>query len=222
MKLHHANIVIGANGRGFVFEILENQLSFETRGNPDFLLVESESLGIDDARDLERWAMGKPLVGETKAALLIAASMTFESQNALLKILEEPPPGTYIFINLESLGGLLPTFLSRVAVLKSTEHNADEFKRGREVSSQDGAREFLHSKIKERLAAIRSLARKEDKSGMKELLKNLEIISYQDYKTKTTDEARAEAIKNILTAKVFSAARGSSPKMLLEWLACVI
>ena len=48
---------------------------------------------------------------------------------------------------------------------------------------------------------------------MKELIKDLEKIAYKD---------GSKNIKNILTAKIFASARGSSPKMLLEWLACVI
>lgn len=195
-------------------------MGFKTRGNPDFWLLESEVFGIDDARSFGSWAAGKPLLGTIKVSLIVARSMTVEAQNALLKTLEEPPPGTYIFIHLESLGGLLPTFLSRVAVWKSAEGRIDG-SNGKALSQTD-AHLFLHSQIKERLATIRSLAKKEDKTGMRELLKNLEIEAYQNYKTDGIKPASKEALKNILTAKVFASARGSSPKMLLEWLACVI
>jgi DNA polymerase III delta prime subunit len=207
-KLHHANVLIGEDCRGLVFEILEKDLSFRVKANPDFLLIESQSLGIDDARNLERWAIGKPLSGETKASLIIAKSITHEAQNALLKVLEEPPLGTYIFINLESLGGLLPTFISRVRILNLLKKKVPD-----DEKSQNDAHKFFHSKIKEKLSLIRSLSKDENKTRMKELIKNLEEIAYKN---------GSENMKNILTAKIFASARGSSPKMLLEWLSCVL
>lgn len=205
-KIHHANIVLGEDCRSFVFEILEKSLNFNTKANPDFLLVEKESLGIDDARNLERWVIGKPLLGEVKASLIIAKSITFEAQNALLKVLEEPPLGTYIFINLQSLGGLLPTFLSRVRVLNLPQNN---------FKGDSNSEKFLSSKIKEKLSLVQSLSKKESKNEMKELIKNLEEIAYKN-------NFKREDLKNILTAKIFASSRGSSPKMLLEWLSCVL
>jgi DNA polymerase III delta prime subunit len=218
-KIHHANVVIGrGDNRGFVFEILAKDLNFDVQANPDFLLIEEESFGIDDARNLEKWAIGKPLMGEMKVSLVVAKSITFEAQNALLKVLEEPTLGTYIFINLENLGGILPTFISRVRILQfpvSENSNA--------TSAENIGSNFFNSKIKEKLSIIRSLAKKEDKNDMKEIIKNLEIISYENYIKKTSSGTSGiEDMRNILTAKIFASSRGSSPKMLLEWLSCML
>jgi len=214
-KIHHANIVLG-NNRDFIFDILEKDLNFKIKANPDFLLVENDFFSIDDARDLEKWAMGKPLIGEIKVSLIIIKSIGHEAQNALLKVLEEPPLGTYIFINLESLGGLLGTFLSRVRVLAPTREAAP----GLTISV---GQKFLSSKIKERFFLIRSLSKNEDKNNSKEFIKNLERISYENYVgNMANDLTKAEAMKNILVAKIFASTRGSSPKMLLEWLSCVL
>ena len=81
------------------------------------------------------------------------------------------------------------------------------------------AHKFLQADIKEKFSIIQKLSKKEDKTYMKEMIKNLEEISYKNY---AQDISKAEIMKNILTAKIFATARGSSPKMLLEWLACVI
>ncbi len=206
-KLHHANIILGpGDHRHLVFGILEKDLNFNIHQNPDFLLLENESFGIDDARSLEKWAQGKPFTGEVKVSFLILGSITFEAQNALLKVLEEPPIGTYIFISLQNLGNILGTFLSRVRILDVAKND--------KIENID-AQAFLHSKIKERLASARSLSKKEDKSKMKDLIKNLEEVAYKE-------KASANHMKNILRAKVFASARGSSPKMILEWLACVL
>ena len=211
-KYHHANIIIGKEDyRNFVFDILLKDLNFDTKANPDFLLMESETFGIDDSRNMKKWVSGKPLLGEIKACLIVTNSITLEAQNALLKVLEEPPMGTYIFINIDSLGNLLPTFLSRVKVLDTS------------VVSEKLDSEFLDSNIKKKLTLIRSLTKNKDKTPMKELLKNLEEIAYKNYaKDIAGDVAKAKAMKNILTAKIFASSRGSSPKMLLEWLSCVL
>ena len=208
-KMHHANVIVGENVRNFVFEILERDLNFKTQANPDFLLIENESFGIDDARNFEKWVIGKPLLGGLKVSIMIIKSITHEAQNALLKVLEEPPFGTYIFINIESLGGLLPTFLSRVRILDAPKNNAEN----------NNAHKFLNSKIKEKLSLVQTLSKKnpsaDGKNEMKELIKNLEKIAYRN-------NFKHQNLKDILTAKIFASTRGSSPKMLLEWLSCVI
>ena len=220
-EIHHANVLIGKeNYHDFVFDILLNDLDFDIKANPDFLFVEKDFLGIDDARDLERWVAGKPLIGEIKVSFIVSKSITYEAQNALLKVLEEPPVGTYFFINLDSLGGLLPTFLSRVRILDaflvSESENIGE-------SEENNTLKFLNSKIKEKFAITRSLAKNKDKTPMKELISNLEEIYYKSYnKDIANDTEKARAMKNILTAKIFASTKGSSPKMLLEWLSCVL
>ncbi|MFH0804256.1 MAG: hypothetical protein V1896_01490 [Candidatus Zambryskibacteria bacterium] len=216
-KLHHANVIAGDDCRNFVFEILEKNLNFDVNANPDFLLLESPFFGIDDVRNFEKWVICKPLLGKVKVSLIIVKSITHEAQNALLKVLEEPPLGTYIFINLESLGGVLPTFISRVRILELPKPVKSVFETPQSPKTPftSEAEKFLFSKIKEKFALIRSLAKKEDKNEIKELIKNLEEIAYQN-------NFEPRNMKDILTAKIFASTRGSSPKMLLEWLSCVL
>lgn len=220
-RMHHANLVNWKGDvRSHIFGILESDLDFSTHANPDFLLLETESFGIDNARQLEDWAIGKPLVGGTKASVILARSITHEAQNALLKVLEEPPLGTYIFMSFQNVGNLLPTFHSRIRVLDTQDDEGsseDLDKQGAE------AKKFLDGGIKGKLAIIRSLSKKEDKEPMRELIKNLEAVSYKEYsKSKDPDLDDAARMKKALMAKIFAASRGSSPKMLLEWLSCVI
>jgi DNA polymerase-3 subunit delta' len=59
------------------------------------------------------------LEGRHRIALVGAANrMNPDAQNALLKTLEEPGPGTCIMLCADELGPLLPTVLSRVAHLR--------------------------------------------------------------------------------------------------------
>ena len=210
-NLHHSHIVLShTDQRQTVFDILKQDLGFEIQQNPDFLLLESDTFGIDEVKDLERWVIKKPFLSEVKASLLLVDSITFEAQNALLKILEEPPLGTYFFIHIGSLQNLLPTFLSRVQVLDLT-------KETRSVDSESliDATKFLRSDLKQKFALIRSLAKSDDKKDMKDLIQNLEMAAYKDKSTHNQ-------LKNILVAKTLVSARGSSPKMLLEWLSGMI
>ena len=220
-KLHHVNVIIGnKNYNNFIFGILLDDLNFDIKANPDFFLMERDFFGIDDARNLKNWSSGKPLMGEIKASLIVTKYITNDAQNALLKVLEEPPLGTYIFINLESLGGLLPTFLSRVKILNTPLISETE-KNEEVILSKASA--FLSAKMKERFALTYSLSINKNKTPMKELINNLEEIYYKRYaKDMTLDNSKSKAIKNILTAKIFASTRGSSPKMLLEWLSCVL
>lgn len=205
-KLHHANIILSNESPlQKVEEILLREIAFETKGNPDFLLFEEESFSIDSARDLERWAIGKPLLGGSKVCVILSRSINFEAQNAMLKTVEEPKEGTYFFLVLGSLGSVLPTLLSRVEVL--------DFLDKTEVNTK--TQKFLDAGIGERLSTIRSLHKNADKSKMKEFIVGLEGLA-------SGDSLKFSQKKNILKAKVYSMQRGASQKMLMEWLCCML
>jgi DNA polymerase III gamma/tau subunit len=81
----------------------------------DIEIIESEkTVGIGDIRKLQEKLFLKPLESEKKAVILEAFfGMTPDSQNAFLKVLEEPPADTIIMILTSSLDFVLPTVLSR-------------------------------------------------------------------------------------------------------------
>lgn len=213
--LHHANIYLG-DCRKEVYKILEEDLGLKIVGSPDFFFREGESFGIDDARALEKWAISKPFVGDKKVAYIIANALNWEAQNALLKVLEEPTYGTYFFIQLPNLSGVLPTFLSRVRVYD--ERRSEEATEGGRV-----AKDFLLSSIKARFSTVHSLSKGEDKGAMKDLIRSLENIAYSEYaKGGAINKEESEKMRRILTAKTFASLKGGSPKMVLEWLSCVL
>ncbi|MDZ7343284.1 MAG: hypothetical protein ONA90_02095 [candidate division KSB1 bacterium] len=75
---------------------------------------ENPYLLIDDVRGLKRDLAMTSYEGRGMVALILEADrMRAEAANALLKILEEPPPRTLIVLTAASLEGLLPTILSR-------------------------------------------------------------------------------------------------------------
>ena len=73
-----------------------------------------KSVGIEDVRIIQKKIYLKPIKSETKAIILKACNgLTIEAQNALLKILEEPPNNTIILLLVETGSQILPTILSR-------------------------------------------------------------------------------------------------------------
>jgi DNA polymerase III delta prime subunit len=77
-----------------------------------------KAMGIEDVRNIQKAILLKPFHGKTKAvALDLHKDITLEAQNALLKILEEPPNNTLIVIKIANRELLLPTIISRCKVV---------------------------------------------------------------------------------------------------------
>ncbi|GAC1369139.1 MAG: hypothetical protein NVSMB39_0660 [Candidatus Saccharimonadales bacterium] len=85
---------------------------------PDFLWVDrgdKASIGIEQVRGLISELSMRPFTaGATRVVVIDQAHLlTLEAQNALLKLLEEPPPSTLIILMAEQLQALLVTVRSR-------------------------------------------------------------------------------------------------------------
>lgn len=84
--------------------------------HPDIIFLGSEdtSIKVDEIRNLKRDALLRPNDAEKKVYIISSAgAMTHEAQDALLKILEEPPSFTHFILLCESSSDLLPTIVSR-------------------------------------------------------------------------------------------------------------
>ena len=87
--------------------------------HPDVLMIGGEgtprSFHVETVREIRRSAHILPNEAEYRVLILTGAEgMTPEAQNALLKILEEPPPHLLFILTCESRFQLLPTIQSRV------------------------------------------------------------------------------------------------------------
>ncbi|GIU81557.1 MAG: AAA family ATPase [Acidobacteria bacterium] len=100
-------------------EIAKSKVIFSN--HPDFgiVLPFKKQILIEAIRDLEEKANLEPFEASSKVFIIDEAEkMNDSSANALLKLLEEPPANTYIFL-ISSQPNLLPlTILSRVQVLQ--------------------------------------------------------------------------------------------------------
>jgi DNA polymerase III delta' subunit len=84
--------------------------------HPDLMVLtdEESKLGIAQIRSVIHQVLLRPIESSHKVVIFQEADrMTPDAQNALLKILEEPPKGVYFLLITKDLSGLLPTVISR-------------------------------------------------------------------------------------------------------------
>lgn len=134
--MHHAILFLGE--RAEVDKKIDS-LGLKLLGNPDVFIVDKESIGIDDARLLSERALEKAF-GDEKFFILKIQRITNEAQNALLKTLEDPTPGTHFVLSAKEAGIFLPTLLSRLQIERV----------GGELEDSE-AKKFLKKGIKQRL-----------------------------------------------------------------------
>lgn len=86
----------------------------------DLVIIEiDKTIGIEEIRNFQKKVFLKPLKGNVKAVLLKAdQGLTIEAQNALLKVLEEPPLNTIIILTISNQDHLLPTVRSRCKIVE--------------------------------------------------------------------------------------------------------
>jgi DNA polymerase-3 subunit delta' len=86
--------------------------------HPDVQLLSvtpgKKEIGIDRIRDVKRLMQLQPLRGKAKVAVIDEAHLlTIPAQNALLKVLEEPPARSFLLLVSSNPGALLATVRSR-------------------------------------------------------------------------------------------------------------
>ena len=96
--------------------------------HPDCIFVSGdEKTSVDDVRKIEEEAYLAPNEADSKVFILEDADeYNVQSQNALLKIIEEPPKGVRFILTASSAGALLPTVRSRVCTLSGSVRTFDD------------------------------------------------------------------------------------------------
>jgi len=108
-------------------EIEEEIIAIKNRLHPARIVAffKEDEFKVDDAREVIREAY----IAEAQTKYIILASKFFNetSQNALLKLLEEPPRNIEFIIITESKSALLPTVRSRMPLIshKSTKQRVE-------------------------------------------------------------------------------------------------
>lgn len=163
------------------------------QNNPDILLIdESSGWGIDQIRKINNFLSQKPFSHQSKIVVILETqNLNTESQNALLKNLEEPGINNYLILSTNKIKSILPTILSRCFTIKISEKSKFENKKRIEITE---------NLIKD-LALSEKLGK--DKEGILPLLENelhfhqQELIKNPNQKTKYLLEKIIKAIEMI-------------------------
>ncbi len=100
---------------------------------------EANSIKISEVRDFRNWLNLKSFEGKVKVFIFNQAErLTAEAQNALLKSLEEPPPGNVIVFLVPAAKSLFDTIASRATHIKVPSFSSQAI---RDLLIQSGASE---------------------------------------------------------------------------------
>ena len=125
---HHAYLYIGAHEPGILAArtFAAEKLGIEGVNHPDLAVFAYEGLfPIDHARRVITFASQAPVEGDKKLIVIAAGRLFVPSQNALLKLFEEPSEGTTPILIVPAEGMLLPTLRSRLIELPRVEGEID-------------------------------------------------------------------------------------------------
>ena len=179
--------------------------TFEAGTNPDFVSVEADkSIKVDQVRTL-REAARLHAMGEAGIAVVLeeADLMTPQAQNALLKLLEEPPDYVYILLAAPAHFKLLSTVVSRVFLLSLGEAGEEALDKEHEEKIQ-----AIAQKLAQALAGGTPYARLEaiaplegDKDLVREVLpavrKHLHAMLVKDFANAQRYLALIEGVRGL-------------------------
>jgi DNA polymerase III subunit delta' len=131
--LSHAHLIIGESGIGK--SLIAKEIAAKVLGKTDIKQYvdmlefknKKRSIGIDDVRIIIEEINKRPYEGNNKVIIIYEGEkITSQAQNALLKTIEEPPKGVYIFILCENSELILETIKSRCQIHRLNRLNGEE------------------------------------------------------------------------------------------------
>ncbi len=218
-SLHHAYLVPGdlMVNEPLVISFVEEVLKGSVIGNPDYYGRMFETLSVEESRELKEDAYIRPL-GARRVFVIGAKILTAQAQNALLKILEEPPQGLHFFLLVPNADLVLPTIRSRMQII-SMPH----------VSDTEAAMQFLALTPANRLDKLKKLlgtiSDTKDRSHAVDFLGGLEQALAARIRLAASggvpSQALQETLEAVMLAKRHISDPGASPKILLEYVALI-
>jgi hypothetical protein len=184
-----------------------------------FCQFEGSSIGISDIRFWSKSLYLSPRQSPYIAGIISNADLlTVDAQNALLKLLEEPPPKALIMLQTNLPELLLPTVLSR---LSSEKRNP---KQELDIYSESGLKtviELIRQKIGDRLKTLDLLIKsKADALTLIDTWMNDLILELNNQNTQFLNNRIPDTKAIKLTRKLFTARRqimaNVNPKLALD------
>ncbi len=121
------SLIIASSDKSKRREYIRNFCKEHTVDRFDITIIEKEtaikqnvgSIGIEEIKNMQKKLFLKPLKSPTKVVVLEDAQLlTTQAQNAMLKVLEEPPDHTIIILSADSKEVFLPTIISRCQIIE--------------------------------------------------------------------------------------------------------
>ena len=198
----------------------KSELGMDAKGNPDIVVLRYGLFSPDDARYVCELAAHKSFTGEHRVLIITASRAYHEAQNALLKLFEEPPRETYLFLVLPTLGSLLPTLRSRVHILNSNVGPPRSH-------IPEAAENFLKASKEKRSVIIKKLTsgkdeeeRRENREAAIAIVNGIETIAHKKYGF--TKPLISELLRDIQALRGHLHDRSAPVRMILEHLSLVI
>ena len=207
--LHHTNICIG-NKEVIIEDInlLISNLSKVIK-KVNQVVYAHDQLLIDDVKFIFKNHLYKVGEDEIQVICISFNSTNRESQNSILKVLEEPPRNTYFFLIIPNKNNILQTVLSRSQIF--------EYKK--EIIISKDTQKFITGSITERLEFIK---KKLDDLKLEKITKQNIIDFVEEIEKYVHEQKNIILLKRIVEIKGYMRDQGASSKQLLEYLAVQI
>jgi DNA polymerase III delta prime subunit len=197
--MHHAEFLVGS------YEWACTQLPVAVRAEAeDVRHYRGARMGIEEVRTMTYEAHLTPIVDEKRTFVIAYAQLTHEAQNALLKLLEEPPATAQFFLITPRAELLLSTVRSRLHLCA----REDVLAPNREFET------FFSASLSERLTYISERVAKKDDEWACGIMCAIEERAHT--------ERNRELRKALDELRPFYDTHGASRKMILEHLALLV
>lgn len=169
------------------YDNCDSCIKFDANSNPDFSIIvpDGKSIKIEQIRDLQARILEKPISSNKKVYIIDDAdTMTEESQNCLLKTLEEPPEYAMIILIASNENRMLQTIKSRCVIIRFEDLTNEEISQILHTNDQDiirlcegsVAKADTISEKREMFAQLKNIADYLSKNSLIDVLNNSDLL----------------------------------------------
>lgn len=222
---HHAFVYVGSGDEATlsVKIFLKKELSATSDELIDATTLTYEQLTVKDARDISALIGYGSRAQARQVYILTASRILPEAQNALLKVLEEPPTDVVIVLVVPVLSQLLKTVLSRVSVIDDSFDKADDFHAYTKefLDANNATKQKLLDLLVKDARSDNEEKKERARTEARELLSDLQILAHRKYQEKK-DTEMLEFLKDVQVALPLLYDKGASYKTIFEHLKLVL
>ncbi len=213
-SLHHAYLLTGSDDAYVQALNFLSAHQITVSGSADVLYRAYDRLGIDDVVQIVERSITRPVDLPRRVVILSFADATTEAQNALLKILEEPPAPSVFFIITPSPHALLSTLRSRLS----------EVAGAAAVPISNDAKQFAGASVEMRLETIKEMLATKEDDDVRTLMNITTLLNgvEQVIASQLTEPSMRHGLRSLYAAKRALTTPGAALKPMLEQLAILL